>query len=84
MIAHYLSGCVQVAAFTYNCTTNFGSLNVAQGAHGCFRPIRTAEQIAEEDRDRGIAELRQLLISGAKGSIESVIYDAGYRKQVSQ
>lgn len=32
VIAHYLSGCVQVAAFTYNCASNFGSLNVAQGA----------------------------------------------------
>ncbi|WAH56580.1 hypothetical protein LZ023_26740 [Pseudomonas silvicola] len=47
-----------------------------------FRPLRTAEQIAAEERDRGVEEIRQLLISGAKGSIESVIYDAGYRKQV--
>lgn len=47
-----------------------------------YRPIRTAEQIAADERAAAIEEIRQLLLSGAKGSIESVIYDAGYRKQV--
>lgn len=48
-----------------------------------FRPIRTAEQIAADERERGIEEIRKVLISSAKGSIESTIYDAGYRKQVA-
>lgn len=49
-----------------------------------FRPIRTAEQIAADEREAGIAGIRQTLISNAKGSIESAIWDAGYRKQVTQ
>ncbi|MBP0948906.1 hypothetical protein JTA33_00390 [Pseudomonas sp. 20GA0080] len=48
-----------------------------------FRPIRTADQIAADEREAGIAGIRQTLISNAKGSIESAIWDAGYRKQVS-
>lgn len=54
----------------------------ARNIHG-VRPIRTAEQIAAEERAAAIEEIRQLLMSSAKGSIESVIYDAGYRKQVA-
>ena len=50
---------------------------------GSFRPIRTAEQIAAEEREVGIAEIRQALVTSAKGSIESTIWDAGYRKQVA-
>nr|WP_314569253.1 hypothetical protein [uncultured Pseudomonas sp.] len=90
VIAHYLSGCVQVAAFTYNCAANFGALNVAQGAHGCFRPIRTAEQIAAEERDRAINEMVFGACScepdGGNTSafmICGYLYDAGYRKQES-
>lgn len=49
-----------------------------------FRPIRTADQIAADEREAGIAGIRQTLISNAKGSIESAIWDAGYRKQVAQ
>lgn len=48
-----------------------------------FRPIRTAEQIAAAEREVGIAEIRQALVTSAKGSIESTIWDAGYRKQVT-
>jgi len=50
-------------------------------AFSFFRPIRTLEQIAAEEREAGIAEIRQILTSSAKGSIESAIWDAGYRKQ---
>lgn len=50
---------------------------------GCFRPIRTPKQIAAEEREAGIAEIRRVLTSSARGSIESAIWDAGYRKQVA-
>lgn len=87
VIAHYLSGCVQVAAFTYNRATNFGSLNVAQGAHGCFRPLRTSEQIEADQKKQEIQELMIIL-----GSVESAAYkdiaiaiqQANFRKQVTQ
>lgn len=55
----------------------------AIGAFSFFRPIRTPEQIAAEERAEGIEEIRRLLGSGARGSLESVIWDAGYRKQVT-
>ncbi|ELS43312.1 hypothetical protein [Pseudomonas syringae] len=87
VIAHYLSGCVQVAAFTYNCAANLGSLNVAQGAHGCFRPLRTSEQIEADQKKQEVQELMIVL-----GSVESAAYkdiaiaiqQANFRKQVSQ
>jgi hypothetical protein len=94
VIAHYLSGCIEVAAFTYNCAANFGSLQVAQGAHGCFRPIRTAEQVAADKR---LHEIRNALTAIKAGqssfpndivrgnitvAVVEAMIDAGYRKQV--
>ena len=81
VIAHFKSGSIDVAAFTFSAPPEFEYLQVAQGAYGCFRAIRTPEQIAAEEREAGIAEIRQILTSSAKGSIESAIWDAGYRKQ---
>ena len=83
IIAHFKSGDFTLAAFTFDPKKpDRGMAQVEQGNFGCFRPIRTAEQIAVDERAAAIEEIRQLLLSGAKGSIESVIYDAGYRKQV--
>lgn len=91
VIAHYLSGCIQVAAFTYNCASNFGSLNVAQGAYGCFRPIRTPEQIASYKRISEIHALSDELagyegIDGVRARHHNMalyLVDQGYRKQAS-
>lgn len=49
---------------------------------GCFvaKHLRTTEQIAADERENGIAEMRKVLASNAKGSIESSLWDAGYRK----
>lgn len=55
-----------------------------------FRPIRTPEQIAAEDRQKGIEELGNFLAATSTTPTpylwESAqkIYDAGYRKQVSE
>ncbi|MCJ2375142.1 hypothetical protein [Pseudomonas sp. RGM 3321] len=51
-----------------------------------LRPIRTAEQIAEDERLAGIAEIQRIVEAGfASGSSSSAsLWDAGYRKQVSQ
>lgn len=95
VIGHYLSGCVQVAAFTYNCASNFGSLNVSQGAQGCFRPIRTADQIAAEEREKAVAQMLEVIrarrFAGDTPSnpkeealiAAEALYDAMYRKQVT-
>lgn len=50
---------------------------------GSFRPIRTPEQIAEEEREAEIIEIEQIAISGENSgkTWASAIYDAGYRKQ---
>jgi len=85
VIAHYLSGCVQVAAFTYNCAANFGALYVEQGAHGCFRPIRTPEQIAADERSKEIGDMREIVthesLKGLGLTLHlQALYDAGYRK----
>lgn len=87
IIAHFqVDGGIKLAAFLFNAqlhNKNRGPAYVEQGGPGCFRPIRTTEQIAAEERAEGIEEIRRLLGSGAQGSLESVIWDAGYRKQVT-
>ncbi len=41
VIAHFKSGEIELAAFTFYAPPEFEYLQVAQGAYGCFRPIRT-------------------------------------------
>lgn len=51
-----------------------------------FRPIRTLEQIAEEERDKAIAEMITYL-GGDGDELRNTfarMYDAGYRKQVTE
>ncbi len=96
VIAHFMSGSFEVAAFTFYAPPGFEYLQVAQGAYGCFRPIRTPEQIAEEAR---LAELNLMIgaikdhPSGRHGvdhltqlkiheEVCINLYDAGWRKQV--
>jgi len=52
-----------------------------------LRPIRTPEQIAAENREKAIIEMKEVFLRGASGfwkgarlGIEA-LYDAGYRKQ---
>ena len=98
VIAHFMSGSFEVAAFTFYAPPEFEYLQVAQGAYGCFRPIRTPEQIAEEAR---IAELNLMVgaikdYPGGRHGVDHLtqlkiheeaclnLYDAGWRKQVSE
>lgn len=48
-----------------------------------FRPIRTPEQIAAEERRRGISEISKILHSGASTLEEdaATLWDLGWRKQ---
>lgn len=99
IIAHFKDGEFDLAAFTFNPqihNPDRGTAWVNQGVHGCFRPIRTPEQIAEEAR---IAELNLMVgaikdypcgrhgvdhLTQLKIHEEACInlYDAGWRKQV--
>lgn len=50
-----------------------------------FRPIRTPEQIAAEDRLKAIDEMADVYKSNYEGHVKDgcqALYDAGYRKQV--
>lgn len=67
----------QTAVFTFNCT---GGLQVEMGVAELFKPIRTPEQIAAEERDKAVREMQGL--GGIQRQSAEWIYDAGYRKQV--
>lgn len=60
-------------------------LSTASGTQ-VFRPIRTAEQVAAEERKAGVDEMMAVFDSNFEGcrrdGIEA-IWDAGYRKQVA-
>lgn len=87
VIAHFKSGPIDFAAFTFFAPPDFEFLQVGQGAHGCFRPIRTPEQIAAEERTKTIDDMVKALGMDEPGTAEYIrcglIYDAGYRKQVA-
>lgn len=55
---------------------------------GKFRAVRTAEQVAAEEREKAVFEIAHILIDNRHESAEyhqaGRIYDAGYRKQVAK
>jgi hypothetical protein len=58
IIAHFKSGDFTLAAFTFDPeNTDRGMVQVEQGSFGCFRPIRTPEQIAAEEREKQKSEI---------------------------
>lgn len=88
IIAHFKDGDLDLAAFTFNPQVrnpNRGAACVEQGAYGCFRPLRTPEQIAAEERekecDRIFAILSSVEREGNRSDMAEALYDAGYRRQ---
>lgn len=81
VIAHFKSGSLDVAAFTFFAPPEFEYLQVAQGAYGCFRPIRTPEQIAAEEREVAICAMMEVCSELPCRQSCADLYDAGYRKQ---
>jgi hypothetical protein len=89
IIAHFKSGDFTLAAFTFDPKNpDRGMVQVEQGNFGCFRPIRTPEQIAAEEQEARISVMVEeyQLITGrtadayvreALRAIDSI----GYRKQ---
>ena len=47
----------------------------------CFRPIRTPEQVAADEREAAIAEIEELIAGYSYRHCAEQIYKAGYRKQ---
>lgn len=60
-----------------------GFEHVAHPSNLNFRPIRTPEQIAEDDRAREVREMANVLRGHVPQSVKAAfaLYDAGYRKQ---
>ena len=90
IIAHFKCGDFTLAAFTFDPENpDRGMVQVEQGNFGCFRPIRTPDQIAAEERQKGIEELGNFLATNSTTPTPYLweaaqkIYDAGYRKQVA-
>ena len=90
IIAHLKDGDFEMAAFTFNPkihNPDRGSIWVNQGAYGCFRPIRTAEQVAAEEREKEIADMMEVTSDGITCMDRDdalALYKAGYRKQVAK
>lgn len=80
VIAHFMSK-IMVAAFI---PTGDGIKTVSQAIARCFRPLRTAEQIAAEEREKAVHEILSHMRGVDRDKVEMAmsIYDAGYRKQV--
>lgn len=86
IIAYFHDGVGPVAVFTFKARNeNIAAIQVEQARPGAFRPIRTPEQIAAEERDLAIKEM--LRLSGYDAGtvyhrMALALYEAGYRKQV--
>lgn len=83
VIAHFQQRAGIVAAYTVEVGSIGSGIKHLDSAIGeCFRPIRTPEQIAAEEREKAIADIGNLLncLWASEQEAAAFIYDAGYRK----
>jgi hypothetical protein len=82
IIAHFKSGDFTLAAFTFDPENpDRGMVQVEQGNFGCFRPIRTPEQIAAEEREKFISECGDFAsVTSDWRDVFGMMFDAGYRR----
>lgn len=92
VIAHFKSGSLEIVAFTFEDAG--GNIQVEQSLPGALRPVRTAEQIAADERMHEIRNALTAINSKVHfpndlvrgnilaAAVEAMI-DAGYRKQVA-
>ena len=72
VVAYYFSNVVAIDVFDSTAVSLI---------HSSFRPIKTPEQIAEEERLHAIDEMYDLILGwGVEKRMLAVLYDAGYRK----
>lgn len=98
IIAHITSSASQseadLAVFVFQ--YSHGNRQVEQAVSCCFRPIKTKEQFAAEEREKAIEEMVALVAKGQDYSVQAEtgtstadyvrnaceqLHDAGYRKQ---
>ena len=84
IVHHYHGGACMAAAFLY---ARDGQTRVAGAIDSCFRPIRTPEQIAADERTKACDRMYGVILDSIpeerrkNGSdICEALYDAGYRK----
>lgn len=77
IIANFQQRAGMVAAFTVDMGDGAKALDAFGSEY--FRPIRTPEQIAAEERERAVAEMKRIWTE-AENSQFYALYDAGYRK----
>lgn len=73
VIAHTEKRGYEVAVFEYEDIVTYSTARY-------FRPIRTPEQIAAEEREKGITEMRRQWSLGGERDKFAALWDAGYRK----
>lgn len=87
IIAYFNDSVGQVAAFTFKARNeNIAAIKVEQARPSAFRPIRTPEQIAAEERQKACLELLSDCFQDANAFAlvqAGRLYDAGWRKQVA-
>lgn len=87
VIAHYNNMGTDVAVFTFLDSRELVyGMQVDQADDSCFRPIRTQEQIAAEEREKAVSEMAIIALAGGNDVIPKIwldrLHEAGYRKQV--
>ena len=79
IIAHFQQRCGMVAAFTVDIVNGAKSLDAF--GEGSFRPIRTPEQSAADERESAVnGMLCYDALGGSRRGLAEALYDAGYRK----
>lgn len=79
IIAHFQQPQAMVAAFTV--AQFHGGKKLDSKIAECFRPIRTPEQIAADEREVAIQDISQIINKNLANTMAAAaIYDSGYRK----
>ena len=84
IIAYFNDSVGEIAAFTFKARNeNIAAIQVEQARPGAFRPIRTQAQLAAEEREKAVRNMKDIWRANYEGRVEDglyALYDAGYRK----
>lgn len=82
VIAHFDDGTYPLVAFTFKATNpNIGRIQVEQARPACFRPLKTTEQLAAEQRETAIREIMDIADVDCRVTAARLV-DAGFKREV--
>lgn len=82
IIAHFKCGDFTLAAFTFDPENpDRGMVQVEQASFGCFRKIKTPDQIASDARESAIRELMDIAQVDCRVTAARLV-DAGFKREV--